>query len=140
MANLKNINFMSKAKFDSVTTSDDELYFVDFGDIDFVVESYVNGTNWYRVYKSGWVEQGGYTSGVENNNDLNVVFLKPMENNKYTATIGWDLNDDGIYHSRHAVIRYGTRTTTGFSIRNARDIGSSADGMAISWQVSGQGA
>ena len=27
--------------------------------IDYVVESYQNGTNWYRVYKSGWIEQGG---------------------------------------------------------------------------------
>ena len=26
---------------------------------DFVVESWRNGTSWYRKYKSGWVEQGG---------------------------------------------------------------------------------
>lgn len=33
-------------------------------DVDFVVESYQNGTSWYRVYKSGWCEQGGVSSNV----------------------------------------------------------------------------
>lgn len=26
--------------------------------VDFVIETYVSGSNWYRKYKSGWVEQG----------------------------------------------------------------------------------
>lgn len=29
----------------------------------FLVESYVNGTSWYRVYSDGWCEQGGTVSG-----------------------------------------------------------------------------
>ena len=31
--------------------------------IDYVVESYQNGTEWYKIYKSGWVEQGGTLDG-----------------------------------------------------------------------------
>ena len=31
---------------------------------DYIVESYRNGLNWYKKYKSGWVEQGGYYSGT----------------------------------------------------------------------------
>ena len=32
--------------------------------IDYVIESYQNGTDWYRLYKSGWVEQGGRQTGT----------------------------------------------------------------------------
>lgn len=29
---------------------------------DYVVQTYKSGTTWYRKYKSGWVEQGGFLS------------------------------------------------------------------------------
>lgn len=44
-----------------------------------IVETYVNGVSWYRVYSDGWCEQGGgdiTTSG-------NVNFLKPFINTNY---------------------------------------------------------
>ena len=50
--------------------------------IDFVVESYRNGTSWYRVYKSGWVEQGGRVSS-SSEQTIKVTLLKPMIDNKY---------------------------------------------------------
>lgn len=44
--------------------------------IDYVVESYKDGNNWYRKYKSGWLEQGGiYTTST---NVENITFLKPF--------------------------------------------------------------
>ena len=44
--------------------------------IDYVVESYKDGNNWYRKYKSGWLEQGGiYTTST---NAENITFLKPF--------------------------------------------------------------
>lgn len=44
--------------------------------IDYVVESYKDGNNWYRKYKSGWLEQGGiYTTST---NIENITFLKPF--------------------------------------------------------------
>lgn len=53
--------------------------------VDYVVESYHDDeSNWYRVYKSGWCEQGGYvppnsgTSGT-------ITFLKPFIDNHYTV-------------------------------------------------------
>lgn len=41
--------------------------------IDYVVESYVNGNNWYRIYRSGWCEQGGY---INANYSGTINFLK----------------------------------------------------------------
>lgn len=82
MAKLKKVNFMSESKFDSVTPSDDELYFVDLGDIDFVVESYSNGTNWYRVYRSGWCEQGG-RGALNENSTTTITLLKQYKDTNY---------------------------------------------------------
>lgn len=49
----------------------------------YVVESYINGTNWYRLYNDGWLEQGGY---IDNNPDYTwVTFLKEFANTNYTV-------------------------------------------------------
>lgn len=50
--------------------------------IDLVAESYSDGAgNWYRKYKSGWVEQGGI---IESFPDVwNINFLKPFANGNY---------------------------------------------------------
>lgn len=46
-----------------------------------VVESYRNGTEWYRVWSDGWLEQGGQVVKVINGN---ITFLKAF---KYIPTI-----------------------------------------------------
>lgn len=47
-----------------------------------VVETYVNGTDWYRIYDDNWIEQGGRLersgTGIQN-----VTFLKPFANLNY---------------------------------------------------------
>ena len=58
--------------------ADTDLSNVD-DNIDYVVESYQNGTNWYRLYKSGWCEQGGKTDKV-NNTSATVSFLRNFAN------------------------------------------------------------
>lgn len=48
------------------------------------VESYQDGTSWYRVYSDGWCEQGGYFTAVANDYPTNVVtFLKPFATSRY---------------------------------------------------------
>lgn len=48
-----------------------------------VVETYVNGTSWYRVYSDGWCEQGGYqTSGTESL--ITVTMLQTYTDTNYT--------------------------------------------------------
>ena len=56
-----------------------------------IVENYVNGTSWYRVWSDGWCEQGGYT-GVGT-----VTFLKPFINTNYNITLGLAANSGDAY-------------------------------------------
>lgn len=49
-----------------------------------VVESYRNGTEWYRVWSDGWVEQGGI-KGKYSENAVLVTLLKPYSDNLYTV-------------------------------------------------------
>ena len=59
---------------------------VDYNEADFVIDSYSDGSgNWYRVYKSGWVEQGGVVSNLGAGALYTIVFLKPYANTQYYA-------------------------------------------------------
>ena len=57
----------------------------DLQNLDYVVEHYNDGTNWYRKYKSGWLEQGGTFPNIPANSARNITFLKPFANTSYTA-------------------------------------------------------
>lgn len=53
-----------------------------------IVESYVNGTSWYRVWSDGWCEQGG----IGNNNasavgKITTTLLKSYVNTNYTVLV-----------------------------------------------------
>lgn len=45
-----------------------------------VVENYVNGTSWYRVWSDGWCEQGGVVSGI----NPTVTLLQTYKNTDYS--------------------------------------------------------
>lgn len=125
MAKLKNINFMSKERFDSLSeVSDDELYAVRSH---VVVETYRDGTEWYRVYSDGWIEQGGIASATTSNVTINL--LKPMKDANYSAFGSY--GEDGDL--ANGAFSFRGRTTTSFIIRRW-----SSD--ALYWQVKGQGA
>ena len=85
---------------------------------DYVVESYVDGTNWYRIYKSGWIEQGGELASVNQDTTTSVSLLKPYSNADYnvliTATGGQRSSKQ--YTNGQAVT---ARTTTGFVMETA---------------------
>lgn len=46
-----------------------------------LVESYQNGTSWYRVYYDGWCEQGGIIS--TNTNPYTLTFSQPFKDANY---------------------------------------------------------
>ena len=49
-----------------------------------VVQNYVSGTSWYRVWSDGWIEQGG--DARIGTGDTTITFLKPFSNGSYTFT------------------------------------------------------
>lgn len=74
---------------------------------DYIIESYRNGTEWYEVYKSGKVRQGGKKPA----NNTQITFLKPFANtNYYVSSTGIRSSaTDSAYHWVHSL------TTTGFT-------------------------
>ena len=52
-----------------------------------VVESYQNGTSWYRVYSDGWCEQGGSVYIIGPDGGGTVAFLKPYKDTNYQIMI-----------------------------------------------------
>ena len=52
--------------------------------IDFVVETYHNGTDWYRLYKSGWIVQGGVTP---QGNNATVTLHKEFADTNYSIQV-----------------------------------------------------
>ena len=130
MAQLKNINFMTKTQFDSLeSTSMDELYAVKS---EVVVETYSDEDgNWYRLYSDGWIEQGGQ---IETSNKVasTLTFLKPMADTNYTIFVTQKDGSEGDFSNGFNTKTY---TTTNLVIMN-RTGGS----CTTNWVLFGQGA
>ena len=113
---------------------------------DYVVESYSDGKgNWYRKFKSGWVEQGGVLPVLSKVDDKVVSLLKPFATNKYTVLTQNYHNGDtininshfgsGLSVGRFSVFKF---TTTSFKVYYGY---SSKDGLEQKiWYACGQGA
>lgn len=91
-----------------------------------IVDSYKNGSNWYRVWSDGWVEQGGSqnraTSGT-------VTFLVPLNSTDYNVHINCT---SGTIRFAYAT----GRTATSFTFNAADDSSANNDGT-FSWSVRG---
>lgn len=89
--------------------------------IDYVVENYNNGSNWYRIYKSGRIEQGGVTTVKS------ITLLKPYKDADYNIQLtSYWVGGDYYYHG------VSKRTATSFTINSG--------GTPIAWIACGQGA
>lgn len=65
---------------------DDVVLKQDLATVHCVVETYVNGTSWYRVYDDGWCEQGGFSSGE--GAPVTITLLKPYKDTNYSVVLG----------------------------------------------------
>lgn len=105
--------------------------------IDFVVESYQNRNNWYRVYKSGWIEQGGKITSI-NKNTITINLLKPMSSSVYYKNVypKTSTNTGGATNQGAARVAgcYVSETATSFSFDIQVNQGE------VYWYVFGQGA
>ena len=89
--------------------------------MDYVVDSYTDASgNWYRVYKSGWLEQGGYNSGSP------ITFLKPFVDSNYTLTCSARFATNSGYTA--GIIKNGGTSFTYVTETN------------FNWRAEGQGA
>lgn len=78
-----------------------------------IVQNYVNGTSWYRVWSDGWIEQGGRWN-VNNAQDVTTTInlAKSFSNTNYTITLGaYQTAHDG---SQESV--YSEPSTTNFKL------------------------
>lgn len=102
--------------------------------IDYVVESYTNGTTWYKKYKSGWVEQGasvGYTNGA--NTWVPYTLPTPMADGKYSVVITDTIGSTGT-PSYSAAGNYNNNTSTTVYLK------APGNNRQINYVVFGQGA
>lgn len=114
--------------------------------VDVVIESQMptsaNNYTWYRKYKSGWVEQGGYN---QNNATPTTVTLPiQMADTYYTATAnsrqnGYTSASDSV--NRNTVMNWAAticeQTTTTLSIRGGV---SESNYTGYNWRVEGMAA
>lgn len=101
--------------------------------VDWQVPTSENNYTWYRKYKSGWVEQGGYYykgSSVAGNN--NITFPIEMADTNYTVLALQQFTAAGQGYVQNEV--YPSRTTTGFVL------GISSAVYGYNWQISGMSA
>lgn len=123
-------NVATKAELQAVDRSkaDTSLSNV-LANIDYVVESYHDADgNWYRVYKSGWLEQGGIATG-NGTIPITVSLLKPFANTKYWAFATLEQENTSNVCGQKYI---STATTTSFQTYLQQGSGW--------WYASGQGA
>ncbi|MBQ9088653.1 MAG: hypothetical protein IJY46_07725 [Lentisphaeria bacterium] len=105
------------------------------GSADFVVESKVNDDgSWYRLYKSGWVEQGGIVPDATATKMVTVTFSKKMKDTNYFLAVGHtSSNTNGTVQPAGV---------SGFDLTvesmKVRIFGS--DNSGLRWKVEGQAA
>ena len=68
-----------------VTDLNDKVDRGDLAEVQCVVETYRNGTSWYRVYSDGWCEQGGVYGNSANKDS--VMLLKSYIDNNYNVQL-----------------------------------------------------
>ncbi len=76
-----------------------------------VVQNYVNGASWYRIWSDGWIEQGGYSKG--GNTATTVTFPKPFANTNYTITLG---TSGTLGTNNNGICSIPEKTTSGFKL------------------------
>lgn len=75
-------------------------------DVDYVIDSYVNGSSWYRIYKSGWCEQGGQTNIASGSGNYSLVFLQEFADTNYNFLCQPEITDTSTtYADRLGVYR-----------------------------------
>lgn len=98
-----------------------------------VVESWRSGTEWYKIWSNGVIEQGGWKSGFSSANTFeNVTLHKPFADTYYNVQVSGGGPATTIYN--YKIGNSATNTTTAFKLL------ASNTGAACFWYACGQGA
>lgn len=100
--------------------------------IDYIIESYRNGTEWYEVYKSGKVRQGGVSTISGDNKQ--VTLLKAMQDTAYKCFITTFRTSGTAAPEYSPIILKQSNTKTAIYVT----LGGTPKGLF--WEVEGQGA
>lgn len=108
--------------------------------IEYQIPTVENNYTWYRLYKSGWVEQGGiYNNGSVSRDLTATIDLRiTMANDNYTAIIT-SARNTGNPTSRSGYSTIYTKSTTQLGI-GYYGVGTSDTMQYISWEVKGMAA
>lgn len=124
---------------------DRDLNNLDIANTDIIVArqdpTEANSYTWYRKYKSGWVEQGGYREQGDNYINLPI----PMRNNRYTVTAhglssATSAPQDTNTANRNTAFYYSriifNQSATGFNLGGAAEM----QQIGTYWEVKGMAA
>lgn len=94
-----------------------------------IVETYVNGTSWYRIYSDGWCEQGGAYTTSFSNNWIKINLVKSYGNTNYQIFSLGNVTSSGTYS---VTTRTSDKTSSSFYIGSSGSLGS-----GFYWQACG---
>ena len=100
--------------------------------VDYVVEwkaPTAQDPTWYRLYASGWIEQGGKASVTNANSWTTVTLVKTMLNTDYFVSNS--LFSDDAYWANQQPLYVGQKTTTSFLARCNQNT------SFVMWEVKG---
>lgn len=97
----------------------------------YVREAWNSGTNWYRVWSDGWVEQGGYVA-TRYSSEVTVTLNKKLTNTNYTILIGATGGSESTVRVQQA-----NKTSTSFRVFRHYSGSGMGDGYCF-WTVLGR--
>lgn len=122
-ANLINAGRIEEKLADCITRNDCPAY---------IVETYVNGTSWYRIWSDKFCQQGGSKNGsISLKGDNEITFLKEFKDINYTFTFSMANNDTSTTMTYGSYEGFNLRTTSSTTIHCSTAL------TGFAWEASG---
>lgn len=107
------------------------------GTIDPVVAFWRSGTNWYRKYASGWVEQGGTANLPHGTSNAITLHITMADTNYSVIVSGAQVGSDGGVYGSPSTISAAPYSVTQFK---AGTFNTASATMRVIWEVRGMAA
>lgn len=101
------------------------------GKVAVIVENYVNGYSWYRIWSDGWIEQGGQAHATTGLGTLNLT--KTFSSIGYCVQVS-QATTDGAYSNNHFIMIYEKKTSS-FKVKT--NVTTATGGIPFSWYACG---